>query len=145
MDGERTRFVYDGGGIIGEVKGADTYKYYRGTELLGYEDGTARYYYRTDAHGDVRAVLDAAGQAIKEYRYDAYGEEEPLKINPMGDRTILYLWEQETEGVHNPFRYCGEYFDEETGLTYLRNRYYNSSTGRFITEDPIRQGKAFFE
>ena len=86
------------------------------------------------------AVLDATGQAIKEYRYDAYGEEEPLKINPMGDRTILYLWEQETEGVHNPFRYCGEYFDEETGNIYLRNRYYDPSIGRFITEDPIRDG-----
>ncbi|MBR5236912.1 MAG: RHS repeat-associated core domain-containing protein [Clostridia bacterium] len=34
----------------------------------------------------------------------------------------------------------GEYFDEETGLIYLRNRYYDASTGRFITEDPIRDG-----
>ena len=73
-----------------------------------------RYYYRTGAHGDVTAVLDATGQAIKEYRYDAYGEEEPLRIDPKGDQSILYLWEQETEGVHNPFRYCGEYWDEET-------------------------------
>jgi len=38
------------------------------------------------------------------------------------------------------FRYCGEYFDEETGLIYLRNRYYDPSIGRFITEDPIKDG-----
>ena len=144
VNGERTRYVYDGGDIIGEVEGEAGYKYYRGTELLGYESGMGRYYYQINAHGDVTAVLDAAGQAIKEYRYDAYGEEEPLKINPMGDRTILYLWEQETEGVYNPFRYCGEYFDEETGNIYLRNRYYDPSIGRFITEDPIQHGNNWY-
>ena len=35
----------------------------------------------------------------------------------------------------NPFRYCGEYFDAETGTYYLRARYYNPSNGRFRTED----------
>ena len=33
------------------------------------------------------------------------------------------------------FRYCGEYFDKETGTIYLRARYYDPETGRFITED----------
>lgn len=42
--------------------------------------------------------------------------------------------------VDNQFRYCGEYYDEESGLVYLRNRYYDSITGRFVTEDPIRDG-----
>ena len=35
----------------------------------------------------------------------------------------------------NPFRYCGEYFDEETGFVYLRARYYSPDTGRFVSED----------
>jgi len=35
----------------------------------------------------------------------------------------------------NPFRYCGEYWDKETATYYLRARYYNPVTGRFITED----------
>ena len=34
----------------------------------------------------------------------------------------------------------GSTIDQETGNTYLRNRYYNGSVGRFITEDPIRDG-----
>ena len=33
------------------------------------------------------------------------------------------------------FRYCGEYFDKETGTIYLRARYYDPTIGRFITED----------
>ena len=32
-------------------------------------------------------------------------------------------------------RYCGEYYDAETGTIYLRARYYNPSTGRFISRD----------
>ena len=32
-------------------------------------------------------------------------------------------------------RYCGEYYDQETDLIYLRNRYYDPSIGRFISED----------
>ena len=35
----------------------------------------------------------------------------------------------------NPFRYCGEYFDRETGTYYLRARYYSPETGRFTQED----------
>ncbi|WP_442945430.1 RHS repeat-associated core domain-containing protein [Oceanirhabdus sp. W0125-5] len=35
----------------------------------------------------------------------------------------------------NPFRYGGEYFDSETGLYYLRARYYDPKIGRFTTED----------
>ena len=33
------------------------------------------------------------------------------------------------------FRYCGEYFDSETGTIYLRARYYNPTTDRFISRD----------
>mgnify|MGYP004606809979 CR=1 FL=1 len=33
------------------------------------------------------------------------------------------------------FLCCGEYTDAETGMIYLRNRYYDPTTGRFITED----------
>ena len=35
----------------------------------------------------------------------------------------------------NPYRYCCEYQDETTGLYYLRARYYDSTTGRFISAD----------
>ncbi|WP_423815748.1 RHS repeat-associated core domain-containing protein, partial [Pseudoruminococcus massiliensis] len=35
----------------------------------------------------------------------------------------------------NCYRYCGEQFDETTGLYYLRARYMDTSTGRFISQD----------
>ena len=48
------------------------------------------------------------------------------------------------ENDTNPFRYCGEYFDKESGSIYLRNRYYTPSNGRFITEDPICSGSNWY-
>ena len=36
-----------------------------------------------------------------------------------------------------PLRYTGREFDSETGLYYYRARYYDPTTGRFISEDPI--------
>ena len=37
-------------------------------------------------------------------------------------------------------QYCGEYYDSDSGLIYLRNRYYDCETGSFINEDPARSG-----
>ena len=42
----------------------------------------------------------------------------------------------------NPFRYCGEYFDSETGTIYLRARYYNPTTGRSISRDSFAGRKS---
>ena len=39
--------------------------------------------------------------------------------------------------VENPFRFPGQYYDQETGLHYNYFRYYNPQTGRYITPDPI--------
>lgn len=40
-------------------------------------------------------------------------------------------------GKLNPFRYRGYVYDEETGLYYLRSRYYNPEWGRFISADAL--------
>lgn len=42
--------------------------------------------------------------------------------------------------AYSNFGYAGQYHDVETGFIYLRGRYYNPATGRFINEDPIRDG-----
>ncbi|SUB89296.1 Cell wall-associated polypeptide CWBP200 [Porphyromonas macacae] len=36
-----------------------------------------------------------------------------------------------------PFRYQGQYEDEETGLYYNRFRYYDPNAGNYISQDPI--------
>ena len=42
-----------------------------------------------------------------------------------------------TLGRQNPIRYRGYEYDEESGLYYLRSRYYNPDTGRFISADSV--------
>lgn len=40
-----------------------------------------------------------------------------------------------TLGALNPFRYRGYYYDVETGLYYLKSRYYNPEIGRYLNAD----------
>jgi RHS repeat-associated protein len=44
----------------------------------------------------------------------------------------------------NPFRYCGEYWDDETGTYYLRARAFSPRLGRFTQEDGARDGTNFY-
>jgi len=109
------------------VDGVVANKYYRGIGLIGADLGGGRNYYLYNAHGDVTSLTNTAGTIAQKYDYDAFGN-----LRDMAGYS--------TDNDVNPFRYCGEYFDEETGTIYLRARYYDPSTGRFTREDPIRDG-----
>ncbi|MCK5341954.1 MAG: RHS repeat-associated core domain-containing protein, partial [Candidatus Heimdallarchaeota archaeon] len=54
------------------------------------------------------------------YSYDAFGQTR-----------------KEMGHVDNDFRFTGEQMDDETGLMYLRARYYDPDIGRFINKDPF--------
>ncbi len=40
----------------------------------------------------------------------------------------------------NYWQFTGEQEDSSEGLYYLRARYYDSATGRFLSQDPLRLG-----
>ena len=123
VNGEKTDFILDGIYVIAEIKDGDVTNYIRGLCGIIYskdKKGTKTYYV-TNNHGDVTALVNSSGTIIKEYTYDEYG----VETNPDKEDT-------------NPFRYCGEYYDTETGFIYLRARYYDPTLGRFISEDPAR-------
>jgi RHS repeat-associated protein len=42
----------------------------------------------------------------------------------------------------SPSYYRGEQYDSDLGLYYLRARYYNPATGRFLSRDPQAADKA---
>ncbi len=83
--------------------------------------GQSRFYLYDHPARNVAAVVGEHDRAFKCYSYDGFGA---LRCC--------------SEGMPNPFQYAGEEWDEETGLIYLRNRYYDPELGRFITPDHRR-------
>ncbi len=90
----------------------------RGLSLVAAVRDGVRTYYHYNAHGDVVQLTNSSGTVTKNYTYDAFGVEQNA-----------------SDGDANPFRYCGEQFDNETGNYYLRARYYSPEVGRFTQED----------
>lgn len=90
------------------------------------------------AHGDVTKLADELGRIVEDYTYDPYGNVLDSSGNQMQGTLPQLMMNQLENPIDNPFRYAGEYFDEETGNYYLRARYYDPSTQRFISEDSYR-------
>jgi RHS repeat-associated protein len=78
-------------------------------------------YFMYNGHGDVTAVLDGSSNILASYYYDAFG----VHTSAAGV-------------ANNPYRYSGYMFDEETGLYYLKSRYYDPETARVLSEDTYR-------
>ena len=140
VNGVTTYFAWDGMDMILErVDYFNNTGYYYGpdgVEFQQYSDGMhLAAAYVKNALGDVVGTYDVmSGVTLyREYCYDAYGNavEEYDNTNAIPPS-------------ENPFRYRGEYYDTETGFYYLRNRYYDPKAGRFITEDPIRDGTNWY-
>ena len=82
------------------------------------------FFYIKNLQNDVIALADASGEIVTEYKYDSWGK--ILSITGSKKDTI---------GKTNPFRYKSYYYDNETGMYYLRNRYYDPEIRRFINAD----------
>jgi RHS repeat-associated protein len=76
-------------------------------------------FYGYDGAGSVRTLTDTTGTVTDTDDYDAWGN----AVSTSGTTPNAYL-------------YQGEQYDSDLGLYYLRARYFNPSTGRFLTTDP---------
>nr|WP_279279298.1 RHS repeat-associated core domain-containing protein [Sporotomaculum syntrophicum] len=116
-----TRYHYDNTGkVIIESNAGDsvTAQMIWGNQALARKVNGSYYYYLYNGHGDVTRVIDQNGNIVNSYTYDEWGN-------------ILSQQEQ----VPQPLKYAGEYYDDESGLYYLRARYYDPTVGRFISRD----------
>ena len=118
-----TTFAYDGDNVIETTNaaGAIISKYAQGQNIdepLAESTAGATSFYEQDGLGSVTSLTNSAGAVAQTYTYDSFGK----VTNSSGTLT-------------NPFQYTGREFDSETNLYYYRARYYDPSTGRFLSED----------
>jgi RHS repeat-associated protein len=124
------KFIYDFEKILQETDGTNTtQKEYTSTEnvygdLLSDYTGGASTYYEFDGLGSTDALVNDAQTATDRYTYRAFG----LANHTQGSTT------------NNDFDYVGRqgYFkDPEINLYFVRARYYDYLTGRWMSEDPL--------
>ena len=130
QDGIRTAktvngFVYTYTVVDGTLRrftaGDNTLEFINGTSVIF--NGT-EYWYVFNAQNDVIGIIDASGNYVVEYTYDAWGK----ILSQTGSMAS-------TLGYFNPFRYRGYIYDEESGLYYCQSRYYDPVVGRWLNAD----------
>jgi RHS repeat-associated protein len=125
--GGRTYFLYSAEGLIAEANNAGAvlrlYGYKPqskwGTDPVYTKQGGNYYFYQSDHLGTPQKLLATGGEVVWSAKAQAFGE------------TAV-----DTSTVTNNIRFPGQYFDQESGLHYNWNRYYEPSAGRYLSYDP---------
>ena len=99
--------------------GTNTYVY--GLDLISSTKGTTQTYFLNDGLGSTANLTSSTGSTSVTYTYDAFGA---IK-SQTGSSTNFWL-------------FTGEQRDSDTSLYFLRARYYDPATGRFLAQDPLR-------
>ena len=108
VDG-KTQFIYGPGG--------------RPLEQIN-ADGTVLWFHQ-DQLGSTRVLTNSAGAISARYGFSSYG------VRPGDDLT------DKGAAAITPLLFAGQYTDAESGLQYMRARYYDPTTGQFLTRDPL--------
>ena len=126
VNGVATKYTLHGKNIVHMTSGTDELHFFYDAQnrpaVVVYNG--VPYAYVKSLQGDIVAILDENGNTVVSYGYDAWGA--PLWCTGELATTL---------GTVQPFRYRGYVFDEETGLYYLRSRYYKPQLCRFINAD----------
>ncbi len=121
-----TTYLRSGTSVVAPVV-ADSQAVY--TPGISERRGSASRFY----HGDIKNFVeqtDSSGQIVSSQQYDAFGN----LVSSTG------TWS-------GPFAYGGRFgyqSDSDTSLSLLGHRYYDPTTGRFLTRDPIGDGRNWY-
>jgi RHS repeat-associated protein len=93
----------------------------QGEQRVGGSDA-GLYFYSRDHLGSIRELTDTSGALRARYDYDVWGQRSKVAGNLDCD-----------------FGFTGFYFHSASGLDFSRTRAYDSSLGKWINRDPIRE------
>jgi RHS repeat-associated protein len=117
--GNTTSYVWDVAARVPMLLQDGTNAYVYGRSLVSMTDASGAQTYRlTDGLGSTAHLADGAGNVTGSYTYDVFG----------AARTHT--------GASTEYSFTGEQNDPN-GLEYLRARYYDNATGRFLSGDPL--------
>lgn len=112
------------GNILVEKQGDKEHYYFYGPNglIARIDNNNNLHFYHGDVRGSVVIMSNPDGKITHEYGYDDFGN-------------LAHIVEEN----ENRFRYVGMYGVqyEHNDLQFMRARYYDSSIGRFLSEDPI--------
>ena len=128
-----SHFTYDINNKLVQIEKDNTKLYfiYDDNGLSGISYQNQQFILRRNGLDDITDIFTSNGEHVVHYEYDAWGNHKVLDNN--GNE----ITESSHIGNMNPFRYRGYFYDEETSLYYLVNRYYDPEIGRFISQDQI--------
>ena len=126
VNGVKTEYLTAGSRILAEKKNGTWQQYlYDGDgQLTAMTYKGKDYYFIRDNLRAITGLVDSEGKAVVNYRYNSWGK----LLGITGSMA-------ESLGKDNPYRYKGYYYDEETGMYYLKSRYYNPEICRFISAE----------
>jgi len=122
----RSHFVWDHGNVLAELDGAGTAKRleysYTDTDIPhAVVSGNATFYAHRDGFGNVIGLTDSSVTIQSLFDYDAWGQ----NLGDSGDTL-------------NRVRFKGSlWLGTEQDIYFMRTRWYEPKTGRFLSEDPI--------
>jgi RHS repeat-associated protein len=122
VGGFATGFQYDSEDVVVEVTGGTEAFYLQGLDIdepLARIDPGGASCYLADSLGSSMALTDGSGAVTTVYTYEPFG-----RITATGPAS------------QNPFQFTGRETDWADHY-YYRARYYNATTGRFLSEDPL--------
>ena len=127
-DSTSTTYAYTraGDAIDAPVLSDGQATYTQGNGLISEVRGSASKFYKADGLGTTRALTGSTGTTTDTLSTDAFGN----TVASSGTSV-------------SPFGFAGGagyQSDADTGLMLLGHRYYDPSTGRFLSRDPIRAG-----
>lgn len=120
----KTRYIYTGFQRIAEydgTSGALLNRFVYGMDLdeplIQITAGGSVSYFHNDLSGSIVGITDSSGSVLNRYKYSPYGESAILSGTTFG--------------------FQGQRYDSETGLYYMKLRYFDPKTGRFLQPDPV--------
>jgi RHS repeat-associated protein len=89
----------------------------------------------TDSRGDVLELLDSSGNALVYHSYTPYGEALSSGARAVGSITAA-MAAKVRDAIE--LRFAGYTYDDESGMYYCSQRYYDPVTTQWLTKDPAK-------